>query len=222
MSGRLIVFEGLDGSGKSTQARRLAERLGALLTRQMGGTEIGSDLRAVILDPSRSLDDRAEALLVLADRAQHVAEVVAPALQRGETVVSDRFSASTLAYQGYGRGLDLGLLAELNRFATGGLAPGLTVLLDIGPECAGARLGGSADRIEGAGAEFHAKVRQGYLELAAADPEAWAVIDGDAPPATVAERVDAAVDAFLAKAEQPARSSRSEQPSQSANPEELP
>jgi len=200
MSGLLIAFEGADGSGKSTQARRLAERLGAVLTRQMGGSVIGEAIRALVIDPPAGrLDDRAEALLVLADRAQHVAEVVAPALQRGETVVSDRFSASTLAYQGHGRGLDLGLLAELNRFATAGLAPDLTVLLDVSPECARMRLGGAVDRIEGAGAEFYLRVSRGYRQLAADNPDSWAVIDGDACPDAVAGRVDAAVDALIDK-----------------------
>jgi len=200
MSGLLIAFEGADGSGKSTQARRLAERLGAVLTRQMGGSVIGEAIRALVIDPPAGrLDDRAEALLVLADRAQHVAEVVAPALQRGETVVSDRFSASTLAYQGHGRGLDLGLLAELNRFATAGLEPDLTVLLDVSPECARMRLGEAVDRIEGAGAEFYLRVSRGYRQLAADNPDSWAVVDGDACPATVAGRVDAAVDALIDK-----------------------
>ena len=132
MSGRLIVFEGADASGKSTQARRLAERLGADLTFQFGATAIGAAIRSILLDPAHSeLDDRAEALLVIADKAQHVAEIVGPALERGETVVSDRFTASTSAYQGYGRGLDLAGLDAMMRFATHGLEPDLTVLLDV-------------------------------------------------------------------------------------------
>lgn len=198
MSGLLIAFEGADGSGKSTQARRLAARLSAVLTRQMGGSDVGEAIRALVIDPPGGrIDRRAEALLVLADRAQHVAEVVAPALHRGETVVSDRFSASTLAYQGHGRGLPLGLLAELNRFATGGLEPDLTLLLDVSPECARLRLGATVDRIEDAGAKFRLRVSEGYRQMAAADPDAWAVIDGAATADAVAARVDAAVDALI-------------------------
>ena len=124
MTGRLIVFEGADASGKSTQARRLASRLGAELTFQFGATEIGSAIRSILLDPAHAaLDDRAEALLVIADKAQHVAEIVGPALERGETIVSDRYTASSTAYQGYGRGLDLDQLDAMMRFATHGIEP---------------------------------------------------------------------------------------------------
>ena len=200
MTGRLIVFEGADASGKSTQARRLAMRLGAELTFQFGATEIGGAIRAILLDPAHAdLDDRAEALLVIADKAQHVAEIVGPALARGETVVSDRFTASTTAYQGYGRGLDRGELEAMMRFATHGLAPDLTVLLDVPWPVAEARLGGTLDRIEGAGEAFHTRVRDGYLEMAAADPDRWVVIDADGTVDEVAARVDTAVDAWLAR-----------------------
>ena len=195
MSGRLIVFEGADASGKSTQARRLAERLGADLTFQFGATAIGAAIRSILLDPAHSeLDDRAEALLVIADKAQHVAEVVGPALERGETVVSDRFTASTSAYQGYGRGLDLAGLDAMMRFATHGLEPDLTVLLDVPWSVARIRLGDQMDRIEGAGADFHTRVRDGYLAMAAADPGRWVVVDADG---TVDEI--AAVDHWLAE-----------------------
>ena len=111
MSGRLIAFEGADASGKSTQARRLGERLGLPVTFQFGATDIGGAIRSIVLDPTNDrLDDRAEALLIIADKAQHVAEIVGPALAIGDTIISDRFTASTLAYQGYGRGLDLSLI----------------------------------------------------------------------------------------------------------------
>ena len=132
MSGRLIAFEGADASGKSTQARRLGERLGLPVTFQFGATDVGSAIRSIVLDPTNELlDDRTEALLIIADKAQHVAEIVGPALAIGDTIISDRFTASTLAYQGYGRGLDLQLLADMMDFATHGLQPDLTVLLDV-------------------------------------------------------------------------------------------
>lgn len=200
MSGRLIVFEGADASGKSTQARRLAERLGADLTFQFGATAIGAAIRSILLDPAHSeLDDRAEALLVIADKAQHVAEIVGPALERGETVVSDRFTASTSAYQGYGRGLDLAGLDAMMRFATHGIEPDLTVLLDVPWSVARIRLGDQMDRIEGAGADFHTRVRDGYLAMAAADPGRWVVVDADGTVDEIAERVDTAVDDWLAE-----------------------
>ena len=200
MSGRLIVFEGADASGKSTQARRLAERLGADLTFQFGATAIGAAIRSILLDPAHSeLDDRAEALLVIADKAQHVAEIVGPALERGETVVSDRFTASTSAYQGYGRGLDLAGLDAMMRFATQGIEPDLTILLDVPWSVARIRLGDQMDRIEGAGADFHTRVRDGYLAMAAADPGRWVVVDADGTVDEIAARVDAAVDDWLAE-----------------------
>ncbi|MEM9519547.1 MAG: dTMP kinase [Actinomycetota bacterium] len=199
MIGRLIVFEGADASGKSTQARRLAMRLDAELTFQFGATAIGGAIRSILLDPDHvDLDDRAEALLVIADKAQHVAEIVGPALARGETVVSDRFTASTSAYQGYGRGLDRGELDAMMRFATHGIEPDLTVLLDVPWSVARARLGEQMDRIEGAGADFHTRVREGYLEMAAADPDRWVVVDAGGSLDDVAARVDAAVDGWLA------------------------
>ncbi len=199
MTGRLIAFEGADASGKSTQAQRFAQRLHATFTFQFGATEIGGAIRSILLDPVHAnLDDRAEALLVVADKAQHVAEVVRPALARGETVVTDRFTSSSLAYQGYGRGLDLEALSDLMRFATHGITPDLTVLLDVDPDVARVRLGDQIDRIEGAGAAFHRRVRDGYLEMAAADPEHWLVIDAGGTVEEVASRVDAEVDRWLA------------------------
>lgn len=198
MSGRLIAFEGADASGKSTQARRLGARLGLDVTFQHGATDVGGAIRSIVLDPTnKTLDDRAEALLIIADKAQHVAEIVGPALATGATVISDRFTASTLAYQGYGRGLDLEILRSTMDFATHSIEPDLTVLLDVDLEVALARLGDQMDRIEGAGAEFHERVRHGYLKLAAADPDRWLVIDAGGTVDEVAARVDAAVDAWF-------------------------
>jgi len=197
-AGRLIVFEGADASGKSTQARRLAGQLDAELTFQFGATAVGGAIRSVLLDPAHAnLDDRAEALLVIADKAQHVAEIVGPALAAGRTVISDRYTASTLAYQGYGRGLDLAQLDAMMNFATSGLAPELTVLLDVPVEVAEARLGGDLDRIEGAGREFHQRVRDGYLEMAERDADRWIVVDAAGTVDEVARRIEDAVIAWL-------------------------
>ena len=194
MTGRLVAVEGVDASGKSTQARLLAESLGALHTFQFGATDVGALIRRVLLDPANdSLDDRAEALLIIADKAQHVAEVVAPALRAGRDVVSDRFTASTLAYQGYGRGLDLEELRTMMRFATGGLEPHVNLLLELPPELASQWLGSSKDRFEGAGRAFLDRVRAGYLTMAEADPARWAVVDGDGSVDEVAARVLVAV-----------------------------
>ncbi|RMH87118.1 MAG: dTMP kinase [Actinomyces sp.] len=187
--GRLIAFEGADGAGKSTQAHLLARRLDALETFQFGATRVGAAIRDIVLDPDRvELDDRAEALLIAADKAQHVAEIVRPALEAGRDVVTDRFTASSLAYQGHGRGLDLARLAAVIEFATGGLEPDLVVLLDIEPAAVRDRLG-EADRIEAAGGAFHERVRAGYLALAAADPQRWVVIDARGAVEEVAARV---------------------------------
>ncbi len=199
MTGRLIAFEGADASGKSTQARRLAQRLDVDLTFQFGATEIGGAIRAILLDPANGdLDDRAEALLIIADKAQHVAEIVMPAMADERALITDRFTASALAYQGYGRGLDMDLLAMLLEFAGHGIEPDLTVLLDVELEVARERLGDAVDRIEGAGAEFHRRVRHGYLEMAAADPDRWIVVDAGGTVDEVAADIDAAVDAWLA------------------------
>lgn len=192
--GWFIAFEGGEGSGKSTQARLLAERIDAILTREPGGTPVGARLRGLLLAPETGqLDPRAEALLMVADRAQHVAEVVAPALALGRHVVTDRYAGSTLAYQGWGRGLDTVQLAELSSWATGGLAPDLVVLLDLAPDAARLRLGQDLDRVEQAGASFHQRVREGFLDQAAASGGRWVVLDATLPVAEVAAAVSAAV-----------------------------
>jgi len=193
--GRLVALEGVDGSGKSTQAALLAAWLGADLTFEPGATVLGRSLRELLLEPGQLAPDaRAEALLMAADRAQHVAEVLRPALDAGRTVVTDRYSGSTLAYQGYGRGLRADELGAVVRWAEGGIEPDLVVLLDVPLAVARRRLAAqSPDRLERLDEAFFARVRQGYLELAAADPSRWAVVDGDGDPDAVAAAVRAAV-----------------------------
>jgi dTMP kinase len=178
-----ITFEGIEGCGKSTQARRLAERLGAraLLTREPGGTPIGRAVRQVLLDPANErLAPTTELLLYFADRTQHVSEVVRPALDRGLTVLCDRHVESSLAYQGYGRGLPLDAIRMLAALATGGLRPDAIVLVDVPVELglARARRRGAQDRLEAELVEFHERVRAGYEALLAAEPERWLRVDG--------------------------------------------
>ena len=199
MSACLIAFEGGEGSGKSTQAGRLARRLGAVLTREPGGTPLGERIRAVVLDPSAGLvDPRAEALLMAAARAQHVADVIAPALERGETVVTDRYIGSSLAYQGFGHGLDVDELATLSDWATGGRPADLVILLSVPSDVAATRLQRPIDRMERLGKRFHRRVADGFAALAERDPERWRVVDGVGDIDEVATRVDAAYDAWMA------------------------
>lgn len=189
--GRFIAFEGGEGTGKSTQARLLADHLGAVLTREPGGTTIGTAIRSIVLAADdNGLVDRAEALLMAADRAQHVAEVVQPALASGRDVVTDRFLGSSLAYQGFGRGLPLDDIRRLSLWATDGLMPDLIVLLDVDPAEARARIGGHGrDRLENAGEAFHRAVEDGFRSLAADDPGRWVVVDGGGTVTEVTERV---------------------------------
>jgi dTMP kinase len=188
--GRFIAFEGGEGCGKSTQARLLARRLDAVLTREPGGTEVGAQLRAILLDPGTvGLVPRAEALLMAADRAQHVAQVVAPPLAAGRHVVTDRFAGSSMAYQGYGRGLAVDELRRLSEWAADGVWPDLVVLLEVGPEVAGRRLGHELDRFEQEGAAFHGRVAAGFRALADADADRWAVVDGSGTVDQVSDRV---------------------------------
>jgi len=193
--GRFIVFEGGEGSGKSTQAALLAERLGALLTREPGGTVLGERCRELLLDPSLPAPTaRAETLLLLAARAQHVEEVIEPALAAGRHVVCDRFDGSTLAYQGHGRGLDVAELARMTSWASCGLEPDRVVLLRVDREVARARRSNrAADRLEDEDAAFHSRVEHGYAALAAADPRRWRVVAGSGAVDDVAARVLAAV-----------------------------
>jgi dTMP kinase len=189
--GRLIALEGIDGCGKSTQARLLAERLGALLTFEPGDTALGVSLRPLVLDPDRAtVAPLTEALLMAADRAQHVIDVVRPALERGTWVVTDRYSASTLAYQGYGRGLDLGDLARLMEWATAGLAPDLYVLVEVDLAVGQARRRGSTDdRMERQDDGFRQRVANGYRRLADGQDTPWLVVDGTGPIEAVATAV---------------------------------
>jgi dTMP kinase len=199
--GRFIVLEGGEASGKSTQVPLLAGRLRAagrqvVETLEPGATELGARVRRLLLDGLDGLNGldgpdgisaTAEALLLAADRAQHVAQVVRPALARGADVVSDRYTPSTLAYQGAGRGLGSRPIEALNELATGGLEPDLVVVLDVSEETAAARRRGPPDRLERAGVGFHAAVRQAYRDLAA--EHGWEVVDGDVEVGDVAERV---------------------------------
>ena len=197
--GVFITFEGGEGCGKSTQVVRLAAALEArglkvLLTREPGGTRLSELIRTLLKDEAEDPPvDRAELLLFLAARAQLVRNVIAPALEAGPWVISDRFSDSTVAYQGYGRGLPVDFVRQANDFACEGLRPDLTFLLDLDPATAERRMRGreaatntSADRIERAGSGFHARLRRGFLELAAADAPRFSVVDASKSPDEVA------------------------------------
>jgi dTMP kinase len=188
---RFIVFEGGEGCGKSTQARLLASRLGAVLTREPGGTAVGERIRSIVLDAAlpAPLHPRAEALLMAADRAQHVAEVIRPALSAGRDVVSDRFSGSTLAYQGFARGLPIDELSRMSAWATDDLEPDLVILLDVPAAVAALRMREAPDRMEAAGDEFHRRVAEGYRALAAAQPGRWVIVDGSGTVEEVEDRV---------------------------------
>lgn len=187
-----ITFEGIEGCGKTTQLHRLARRLGprAVVTREPGGTVIGRAIRDVLLDPAnRALSPAAELLLYFADRAQNVAEVIRPALEKGLTVLCDRHVESSLAYQGYGRGLPLEDIRRLATLATGGLRPDLIVLVDVpvavGLERVGRR--GAHDRLESERTSFHERVRAGFEALCAEEPQRWLRLDGTQPEEAVEE-----------------------------------
>lgn len=192
------MLEGVEAAGKSTQAGLVARELGAVLTREPGGTALGEALRALLLGDGSPLDicSRAETLMMLAARAQHVAEVIEPALARGQDVVCDRYSGSTFAYQGYGRGLDLAELGELDRWATAGRQPDLVVLLDLPVEVGrGRRAGPHQDRFEGEDDGFLELARSGFLEMASRQPERWKVVDASHPLDLVTAQVLEAIDA---------------------------
>jgi dTMP kinase len=197
MRGRLIAFEGGEATGKTTQARILADRLGAVLTREPGGTAVGERVREVVLDPAARVDFRTEALLMAAARAQHVTEVIEPALAAGRHVVTDRYTPSSLAYQGIGRGIGVEQVAALSAFATGGLEADVVLLLDLPLDVTAARLSSEPDRLEQEGAPFHARVAAAFRQLAAADPGRWAVVPADGPVDEVAARVWEAVSRLL-------------------------
>ena len=190
-----IAFEGAEGCGKSTQARVLAAAIDAVHTRETGGTSIGARLREILHDVDvTDLDDRAEALITAADRAQHLAQVVRPALAAGRHVVSDRSVYSTLAYQGYGRELPLDDLRSINDWATAGMWPQLVILLTVSAETAARRMGKrELDRFEREGDAFHQRVAAGFAAMAAAENERWVVIDADRPVDEVSRDIREAV-----------------------------
>lgn len=187
MTGKLIVFEGVEGSGKTTQLRALEDWLHTgmkqekpvVVTREPGGTSLGKGLRQLLLEGEAPIQDRAELLLYAADRAQHVEELLKPELARGAIILCDRFTDSTVAYQGYGRGLCLDLIAQLNQIATQGLQAEVTLWLDVDAEIglARARARGMSDRIEQADLAFHQRVQQGFCQLAADYPQRIVRID---------------------------------------------
>ena len=200
--GKFITFEGGEGCGKSTQVKRLKEALEregieVVLTREPGGTWLSEEIRHLIKDQTTDAPcDRSELLLFLAARAQLVKNVIRPALAEGKWVISDRFSDSTLAYQGYGRGLPLDDLRRMNGFACEGLKPDLTLFLEVTPETAQARMrereamtNTTADRLERAGEEFHARLRGGFAELAKAEPDRIVTIDANGTPDEVWENI---------------------------------
>jgi len=199
---RFVTIEGGDGSGKTRHIRLLGEYLDSrevprLMTREPGDTPLGLELRRALVESGpESLSDETELFLMLADRAQHVREVVRPALEQGKLVVSDRFADSTLAYQGYGRGMDVALLRQLNLMATGGIMPELTIILDCAVEVAltraAERLDRQAvkeDRFEAEGVAFQRRVREGFLELAVAEPSRCVVVRSDGPVRNTQEQI---------------------------------
>jgi dTMP kinase len=202
-NGFFIALEGGDGAGKSTQAEALAEWIRAkghevVLTREPGATPVGKRLRSILLDVSSAgLSHRAEALLYAADRAEHVDTVVRPALERGAVVISDRYIDSSVAYQGAGRDLSPTEIARINRWATDGLVPHLTVLLDVSPETARERFTEAPDRLESEPAEFHTRVRSGFLTLAASDPGRYLVVDAGQEPESVTTVIRHRLDTVL-------------------------
>lgn len=190
-----IAFEGAEGSGKSTQAKRLATQLDAVLTRETGGTPIGARIREILHDTTvENLTARAEALLTAADRAQHLAEVVVPALEAGHPVVTDRSVYSSLAYQGYGRELDIDDIRRLNDWGTAGTWPTTVVFLDTPDEVIAERMSRrDLDRFEAAGADFHARVLAGFRTMAADDPDRWITVQAVGSVERVAGDIHAAL-----------------------------
>jgi dTMP kinase len=206
-----ITFEGPDGSGKTTQVAPLSEFLSqrgyqVLITREPGGTAIGDQIRQVLSDlKNTGMHPRSETLLFLAARAQLVEQVIKPHLADGHIVLCDRYADSTMAYQGYGHQNDLDQINSLINFATGGLKPDLTLLLDVGAEAGLTRKaeGTEWNRLDAYSLEFHERVRQGYAELAQAEPERWVVIDADQPADRVQEMIRQVVQSRLPVADKP-------------------
>ncbi|MFM8774908.1 MAG: dTMP kinase, partial [Actinomycetota bacterium] len=200
--GLFLVFEGGEGAGKSTQSAALADYLVArdhrvVRTREPGGTPAAEAIRSILLDPANTgLDDRAEALLFAAARGDHAARVIRPALERGDIVISDRFMDSSIAYQGVGRDLGLERVAEISLWATAGLRADLTILLDVDPQIGQARVVGP-DRLESEPLEWHRRVRQGFLDIAAADPGRYLVLDASRPAEDLAVEIAVVVEGLV-------------------------
>lgn len=213
MAGAFVTFEGIEGSGKSTQIALLRDHLvrdgrTVVLTREPGGTSIGDQIRKVLLDPAnKGMDPTAELLLYAASRSQHLREVILPALEKGAVVLCDRFSDATLAYQGYGRGLSIATIGDLDRIVTAGLRPHLTVLLDIDAKAGVGRARGrnaernlqAEARFENEAIEFHTRVRNGYLALAKAEADRFRLVDAGGTPEAIHTEVRKIVDKLLAK-----------------------
>ncbi|AND17263.1 dTMP kinase [Rathayibacter tritici] len=205
MTGLFVTLEGGDGAGKTTQARLLEEWLGSrgetvVRTREPGGTEVGVQIREIVLHHRGEIAPRAEALLYAADRAQHIGTLVRPALERGEVVVQDRYIDSSVAYQGAGRVLDAVEVRRLSEWATHDLRPDLSVLLDLDPSVARGRLDAARtrfDRLEAEKAEFHGRVREGFLAIAAGDAERFLVVDASRPIEEIAAEIRSRVEALL-------------------------
>ena len=193
-TGVLVTFEGIEGSGKSTQielTRAYMEQEGfsCLMTREPGGTPLGEGIRNFLLGQEElRIDPLTELFLIEADRTQHVAEIIKPALEEGRTILCDRYTDATIAYQGYGRGMDIPLIEEMNRRATGGLLPQYTILLDCSVEVGMGRAQGE-DRFERESHEFHQRVREGYLRIAHQDPQRMKVVSGEGEPMAIQENI---------------------------------
>lgn len=200
--GLFITFEGTDGCGKTTQIellKRYLEKKGykVVLTREPGAKGLGEKLREILLNYDGDVSSNCESFLFLADRAQHIDMLIKPAIERGEVVLCDRHTDSTVAYQGYGRGLDLNQIKMLNDIATNGVKPDMTFVFDIDIETAQERVGKTKDRMESAGIEFFKRVRQGYLEIAKSEPERVKVLDATQTIETIANQVKEYIDTKL-------------------------
>jgi dTMP kinase len=201
--GLFLAFEGGEGAGKSTQARLLSiwlreQGYDVISTHEPGATKIGMRLRALLLDTAHTgLASKAETLMYAADRAEHVQSLILPALERGAVVVTDRYIDSSLAYQGAGRQLPAPEIAQINEWATDGLKPDLTIILDVAPAAGLGRRHSSADRLESEPLDFHQRVRSGFLNLAAADPARYMVLDAGRPPAEISREIQARVREML-------------------------
>ncbi len=206
MTGKFITFEGIDGSGKTTQINLLEAKLSqqgisTLILREPGGTKLSEKIRGILLDRKNiNLSPSAESLLFVAARTQLMAEKIKPSLERNQFVICDRYADSTIAYQGYGRGLNVKYLEELNKFATDSIQPDITIILDVDPEKAAIRMASDVpDRLESAGINFFLKVRKGYYEIARRYPQRCVIIDGSRTESEVFELVLKEVDKKILK-----------------------